>query len=64
MRRSDKRPHTFLVTERYRSKEDYLHVHRTSDAFKSFRPKMQAMQESGDVVVSGDSFVELGLGFT
>ena len=62
--RSDKKENVYVVTERYRSKEDYLHAHRSSPAFVAFRPVMRRMQDSGDVVVSGDSFVELGLGFT
>ena len=63
-RRSDKRELTYMVSERYRSKDDYLHAHKSSEAFKIFRPIMKAMQDAGDVVVSGDSFEELGLGFT
>ena len=62
--RSDKKDNVYVVTERYRSKEDYLKAHKSSAAFLAFRPVMRRMQDAGDVVVTGDSFVELGLGFT
>ena len=61
---SDKQKLRYVVVERYRSKEDYLQAHRRSAAFEEFRPKMKAMQERGDVEVSGDSYYELGIGFT
>ena len=61
---SDKQQLRYTVVERYRSKEDYLQLHKSSMAFKEFRPKMKAMQDRGDVEVSGDSFMELGVGFT
>ena len=61
---SDQDPLTYTIIERYRSKADYLGPHRTSPAFKEFRPKMRAMQDSGKVVVSGHSYHELGTGFT
>ena len=61
---SDKERLRYVIIERYRSKEDYLHLHRNSVAFREFRPKMKAMQDKGDVAVSGDSFRELGVGFT
>ena len=60
---SDQDPLKYLVYERYRSKADYLETHKSSPAFKEFRPKMQALQESGQVVVSGHSFDEVGVGF-
>ena len=31
---------------------------------QAFRPGMKALQASGDVVVSGSSYNELGVGFT
>eukprot|EP00320_Phaeocystis_rex_P021629 CAMPEP_0119058814 /NCGR_PEP_ID=MMETSP1178-20130426/3084_1 /TAXON_ID=33656 /ORGANISM="unid sp, Strain CCMP2000" /LENGTH=129 /DNA_ID=CAMNT_0007039799 /DNA_START=155 /DNA_END=544 /DNA_ORIENTATION=- len=61
---SDQDPLRYLITERYRSKADYLGAHRSSSAFKAFRPGMKALQASGDVVVTGSSFNELGVGFT
>ncbi|CAM9474663.1 unnamed protein product [Chrysoparadoxa australica] len=61
---SDKDPLRYTIFERYRTKNDYLTKHKSSEAFKHFRPAMQAMQDSGDVIVAGDSFYELGIGFT
>ena len=64
MAQSDQDPLRYLVTERYRSKADYLGAHRSSSAFKEFRPKMKELQNSGDVIVTGSSYNELGVGFT
>ena len=61
---SDKDPLRFVIIERYRSRADYVGPHRQSPAFKAFRPKMRALQDSGAVTVTGDSFMELGVGFT
>lgn len=61
---SDQDPLTYTIIERYRSKADYLGPHRSSPAFKLFRPKMRALQDRGKVVVSGSSYHELGTGFT
>ena len=62
--KSDKRPLSYLIYERYRSKDDYVNAHRSSPAFHRFRPRMRALQASERVKVTGDSFVELGVGFT
>ena len=64
MAQSDQDPLRYMVIERYRSKADYLGAHRSSTAFKEFRPKMKELQTRGDVVVSGASYNELGVGFT
>ena len=61
---SDKDNLTYMIFERYRSKQDYVGPHRHSEAFKTFRPIMHAMQTSGAVIVSGASYQELGVGFT
>ena len=61
---SDKDSLSYVIIERYRSKADYLGSHRQSPAFHAFRPKMRELQESGAVVVSGESYYEMGLGFT
>ena len=53
-----------LLIERYADKEEaYLKIHKSSKEFLEFRPKLQAMQESGKVTVSGHSYVDSGLGF-
>ena len=61
---SDKDPLSYVIVERYRNKSDYLGPHRSSPAFKEFRPRMRALQESGKVKVGGRSYIELGVGFT
>jgi len=58
--KSDKLENTFLVFERYSSKDYYLTVHRNSDEFHRFRPLLGKMVEDGVVTVSGESYVELG----
>lgn len=61
---SDKDPLNYVITERYRSKKDYLGAHKRSSAFLAFRPKMRALQDGGRVSVTGSSYQELGIGFT
>jgi quinol monooxygenase YgiN len=61
---SEDDPLRYVILERYRSKDDYTGPHRSSAAFKKFRPKLRALQESGRVQVSGSSYRELGIGFT
>ena len=53
-----------MMYERYRSKDDYAGAHRKSKAFHKFRPILRAMQERGEVAVTGTSYQELGVGFT
>jgi hypothetical protein len=61
---SDKDPLHYVIIERYRSKADYVGAHRSSPAFRTFRPRMRALQDKGRVKVGGSSFIELGVGFT
>jgi quinol monooxygenase YgiN len=62
---SDKDPLQVLIMERYRNKDvAYLQVHKSSAPFLAFRPKLQAMQESGRVLrMSGNSYLDSGVGF-
>jgi len=61
---SDKDPLQVLILERYRDKEkDYLQVHRSSQPFLEFRPKLQAMEKAGHVTISGHSYVDSGIGY-
>lgn len=61
---SDKEPLRVLILERYRNKEKaFLEVHRSSEAFKTFRPKLKAMEEAGLVSVAGESYVDTDVGF-
>ena len=62
-RRSDREENLFVVIERYRSKADYMEIHRRSAAMHEFRPVMKKMENAGMVVVNGHSFTETGLGF-
>lgn len=53
-----------LVLERYRDKDNaYLTVHRSSEPFLAFRPKLKAMQDAGYVTVSGHSYLDSKVGF-
>lgn len=52
-----------VIFERYASKQDYLEQHKSSSAFKVFRPKMQAMQDKGLLVVTGTSYTDTIYGF-
>ena len=61
---SDKDPLQVLILERYRDKENaYLTVHRSSQPFLEFRPKLKALQDSGHVTVSGHSYLDARVGF-
>jgi quinol monooxygenase YgiN len=61
---SDKNPLHVLILERYIDKEvAYLKVHRSSQPFLDFRPKLQKMQEEGHVTIEGQSYFDLKLGF-
>jgi quinol monooxygenase YgiN len=61
---SDKDDLQVLFLERYVDKEvAYLQIHKSSAAFLAFRPKLQAMQQAGRVIVTGNSFLDSGMGF-
>jgi quinol monooxygenase YgiN len=59
---SDKDPKRILISERYKDKEYYLNVHKTSAEFLQFRETFQKMIENG-AVVDGHSYIESGIGF-
>lgn len=59
---SDKDPLRIFILERYKDKDYYLNVHRTSEEFLSFRGKFQDMISRG-TVVDGHSYLETGVGF-
>jgi quinol monooxygenase YgiN len=53
-----------LVLERYTDKDHaFLTVHKSSEPFLAFRPKLKAMQDAGYVTVSGDSYLDAKVGF-
>lgn len=59
---SDKEPRHVMILERYKSKDYYLNVHRTSPEFRQFREKFQEIIARG-AVVAGDSYIESDVGF-
>mmetsp|Transcript_39213 Transcript_39213/g.54443 ORF Transcript_39213/g.54443 Transcript_39213/m.54443 type:complete len:143 (-) Transcript_39213:237-665(-) len=62
--RSDKNPLHLQFYERYSNKDDaYMNVHKSSEAFMSFRSKVQQMEKDARVSISGNSFQELGVGY-
>ncbi|CAB9503457.1 expressed unknown protein [Seminavis robusta] len=61
---SDKDPLQVLFLERYVDKDEaYLKIHKSSAAFLTFRPKLQALQQAGRVTMSGNSYEDSGFGF-
>jgi quinol monooxygenase YgiN len=61
---SDNDPLKVMILERYKDKENaYLKIHKSSVPFLAFRPKLQAMQEKGLVTISGNSYIDSGVGF-
>jgi quinol monooxygenase YgiN len=61
---SEKDPLQVMIMERYKDKDvAYLMVHKSSAPFLAFRPKLQAMQEAGHVTISGNSYLDSGVGF-
>lgn len=61
---SDRDPLKILLLERYEEKESaYADIHKSSDAFQTFRGKLKTMQGSGLATVEGASYIETGIGF-
>ena len=59
--RSDSNERAIVVVERYADKETaYAAVHKGSDAFKTFRPRLAAL----DPAISGHSYVASDIGYT
>lgn len=61
---SDSNPLEVIILERYKTKEQYLSIHKQGEEFLKFRPKLAEMQEDGRVTIEGFSYKELGYGFT
>ena len=61
---SDSNPLVVYILERYKTKDEYLSIHKKGSAFLNFRPKLAALQENGKVTIEGFSYDELGYGFT
>lgn len=60
---SDKDPLQVFILERYKSKLSYENIHRHSKYFLMFREKLQSKVSSGDVSLSGHSYIESNIGF-
>jgi len=61
---SDKDSRQVLILERYKDKDNaFLKVHKSSAPFLAFRKKLQAMQDKGQVTISGNSYLDSGVGF-
>ena len=61
---NDKDPLQLMLLERYKNKDTaFLKIHKTSAAFLEYRPKLQAMQDAGFVQISGNSYLDSGIGF-
>jgi quinol monooxygenase YgiN len=61
---SDKNPLQVLVMERYSDKENgYLTVHKSGKEFLKFREQLKGMQDRGEVVINGESYLETSLGY-
>jgi quinol monooxygenase YgiN len=59
MARSDKEPFKIVMLERYKTKKDYLEVHRSSEAFLKFKPQLLALEP----VITGHSYLESSIGY-
>jgi len=61
---SDKDPCQVLILERYKDKDNaYLKIHKSSAPFLVFRKKLQVMQDEGQITISGNSYLDSGVGF-
>ncbi len=60
---SDKEPTQIYILERYKTKFDYLEVHRKGEAFLVFRGKFQELIASGKATLDGHSYIESNIGF-
>ena len=59
--RSDQNDRAIIVVERYADKETaYAAVHKSSDAFRKFRPRLAAL----DPAIRGHSYVASDIGYT
>lgn len=61
---SDEDPLLLTFLERYADKEEaYLKTHKSGKAFLEFRPKLKAMQDAGNVEITGQSYLDTMVGF-
>lgn len=62
LQQSDKDPLRVHVLERYKDKDYYLNVHKTSREFLAFRAELQKLFDKG-AKVEGQSYIETDIGF-
>lgn len=61
---NDQNPLSVLIIERYKDKHNaFLRIHRNSEPFITFRPKLQSLIEAGYVTMSGQSYYDSEIGF-
>jgi quinol monooxygenase YgiN len=61
---SDSNPLKVLILERYQDKENaYLKIHKSSQDFLDFRPKLKELKDAGHVTIDGHSYVDTMTGF-
>ena len=61
---SDDDPLKVLMLERYADKDNaYMDIHRSGTEFLKFRKQLKVMQEAGDVMIDGHSYIETDLGY-
>eukprot|EP00563_Minutocellus_polymorphus_P000100 CAMPEP_0181039452 /NCGR_PEP_ID=MMETSP1070-20121207/10481_1 /TAXON_ID=265543 /ORGANISM="Minutocellus polymorphus, Strain NH13" /LENGTH=103 /DNA_ID=CAMNT_0023117313 /DNA_START=226 /DNA_END=537 /DNA_ORIENTATION=- len=62
--KSDKDPLMLTFIERYTDKDEaYLKIHKSGEPFLEFRPKLKAMQDDGNVEITGESYMDTMVGF-
>lgn len=62
LQQSDKDPLRVQILERYKDKDYYLNVHKTSKEFLTFRAELQKLFDNG-AKVEGQSYIETDIGF-
>lgn len=61
---SDSNPLKVLILERYQDKENaYLKIHKSSQVFIDFRPKLKELNDAGHVTIDGHSYLDTMTGF-
>lgn len=58
---SDKDPNRIFLIERYRTKHDYLEIHRKSEQFLEFRGLFELMKDK--YTMEGHSYIESKIGY-
>ena len=59
---SDQDPQRVFILERYKDKDAYLKIHKSSAPFLKFKDEFQVLRDAG-AEVDGHSYLESGIGF-